>query len=85
LRGESLSTTITSVLIIGIINILVVVILSALSFPHIKIENLQNVDFPFVNGQKFNPKILELIFGVILAAYFGRTSAGNAAIPPAVP
>jgi hypothetical protein len=79
LRDESRSTTITSALIIGVINILVVVILSALSFPHIKIENLQYVDFPFVNGDKFNPKIPELIFGVILAAYFGHTSVGNTA------
>jgi hypothetical protein len=62
-RTESLSTTIRSALIIGIISILVVEIFSALSFPDVMNENLQCVDFPFVNWQEFNPKILELMIG----------------------
>jgi len=79
LRRESLSATVASALVIGIVNILIIIILSLLSFPHIEIEHLQYTNIPFVNGQRFDPKIFELIFGVVLAAYFGHTSAGNAA------
>lgn len=79
LRRESLSATVASALVIGIINILIILILSVLSLPHMQIENLQYINFPFINGQEFDSKILELIFGVVLAAYFGHTSAGNAA------
>jgi amino acid permease len=79
LRRESLSATVASALVIGIVNILIIIILSALAFPYIESVNLQYVRLPFGNGQVFDPKILELVFGVVLAAYFGHTSAGNAA------
>lgn len=79
LRGESLNATVASALVIGIINILIIIILSVLAFPYVQTANLQYVDLPFGDGQIFNSKILELIFGVVLFAYFGHTSAGNAA------
>ncbi|OGO27328.1 MAG: hypothetical protein A2Z16_14135 [Chloroflexi bacterium RBG_16_54_18] len=79
LRRESLNATIASALVIGIINILILIILSLLAFPHIQLANLQYVSSRNGDGQLFNPKILELIFGVVLYAYFGHTSAGNAA------
>ena len=44
---------------------------------HFKPENLAYVNVPFIDGQPFDPGILELIFGVVLAAYFGHTSVGN--------
>jgi amino acid permease len=78
LRRESLNATVASALVIGIINILIIIVLSVLAFPFIQSANL-HVNFPFGNGQIFNPRILELVFGVILAAYFGHTSVGNAA------
>jgi len=79
LRRESLNATVASALVIGIINILIIIILCALAFPYIQYENLHYMNLPFGNGQTFNPKILNLVFGVVLAAYFGHTSAGNAA------
>jgi amino acid permease len=79
LRRESLNATVASALVIGIINILILIILSLLAFPQVQSANLQYVSSLFGGGQLFNPKILELIFGVILCAYFGHTSAGNAA------
>jgi hypothetical protein len=79
LRRESLSATVASALVIGIINILIIIILSVLAFPHVQSANLQYTNLPFVDGRAFDPRILELIFGVVLAAYFGHSSAGNAA------
>jgi hypothetical protein len=79
LRRESLDATVASALVIGIVNITIIIILSLLAFPHAQPENLQHMSSLFGGGQLFDPKILELIFGVVLFAYFGHTSAGNAA------
>jgi amino acid permease len=79
LRRESLDATVASALVIGIVNITIIIILSLLAFPHAQSENLQYMTSLFGGGQLFEPKILELIFGVVLFAYFGHTSAGNAA------
>ncbi|MFC2043456.1 aromatic amino acid transport family protein, partial [Chloroflexota bacterium] len=79
LRRETLNATVASALVIGIIDILIIIILSVLTFPYIQAENLRYTSLPFGNGQIFNPQTLYLVFGVILAAYFGHTSAGNAA------
>lgn len=79
LRRESLNATIASALVIGTINILIIIVLSMLAFPYIQIENLQYVNLPFGNGQLFNPQILNLVFGVVLLAYFGHTTAVSAA------
>ena len=79
LRRESLNATVASALVIGFLNILIIVILSVLAFPFIQPGNLRYVNLPFGHGQIFNPMILELVFGVVLASYFGHTSVGNAA------
>ncbi len=79
LRRESLSATVASALVIGTINILIILILSALALPFIQTSNLQYVHLPFGNGQVSNPKIFDLVFGVVLVAYFGHTSVGSAA------
>lgn len=79
LRRETLSATVASALVIGMINILILIILSLFSFRSIQPGNLQYLGSLFDGGQLFSPKTLEIIFGVVLFAYFGHTSAGNAA------
>ncbi len=79
LRRESLGATIASALVIGAINIVLILLLSAITLPHVKGEYLQYLRVPFVNGQPFDPSILGLVFGVILTGYFGHTATGNAA------
>ena len=79
LRRESLSATVASALVIGIINILIIIVISVLAFFYLDPANLRHVRLPFAEGRTFDPKILELVFGVVLTAYFGHTSAGNAA------
>ncbi len=79
LRGEGMNATVASALVIGMVNILILILLSLSAFPHIEMENLLRINLPFVDGQPFDPVIFELVFGVVLAAFFGHTSAANSA------
>jgi amino acid permease len=79
LRRQSLDATIATALLVGVVNICLIVILSLLTLPHVRLANLQHVSLPFSGGPHFDASILTLIFGVVLMAYFGHTSAGNAA------
>lgn len=78
LRQESLGATVASSLVIGIVSIGLLVVMMLLALPHIRSENLLYARIPFIN-QAFDPSILQLIFGIVLSAYFGHTSAANAA------
>jgi hypothetical protein len=75
-RG-SLSSTISSALVVGAINIAMVLVLALLAAWRLRPENLTYVNVPLLNGRPFDPAILQLIFGVILLAYFGHSSVGN--------
>jgi len=79
LRRETLSATIASALVIGAINIGLILILSLLAFASLRPANLLHVNVPFLGGRPFEPAILQLIFGVILLAYFGHLSVSNCA------
>lgn len=77
-RG-SISSTVTSALVVGAINLGILVILTVLTVPHIKPEYLTYTNLPFVTGQPFDTAILALVFGVVYAAYFGHLSVPNSA------
>ncbi len=79
LRNETLDDTITSAVVIGAINVALVVGIIVLAVPHIDAANLGYVDVPFLNGRAPDGAIVGLVFGVILVAFFGHTSAANAA------
>jgi amino acid permease len=79
LRRESLDATIASALVVGAINIALILIISFLTLRHTRLENLQYVNVPLFTGQPLDTSVLALIFGVVLAGYFGHTSAANAA------
>ncbi len=79
LRRESLDATITSALLVGAVNIGLILILSVLAFTHLRSANLLYVNVPFFGGRPFEPSFLRLIFGVVLAAYFGHLSLSNCA------
>lgn len=79
LRRETLDATVASALMIGIVNIVILLLLCALAFPHIRIEHLAQTSLSFTPEAILDPTILGLVFGVVLVAYFGHTSAGNAA------
>jgi amino acid permease len=76
---ESLSATVASALVVGAVNVGLIVILSLLAFTHLQPANLFHLDLPFLGGRPFDPAILELVLGVILAAYFGHLSLSGCA------
>ncbi len=77
-RG-SLNATITLALVIGAINLLMLMVLALLAVPYITLDNLTFVNLPFIGGQGFDVSLLELVFGVTLAAFFGHLSVPNSA------
>jgi amino acid permease len=74
MRRESLNATVASALVVGAANIGLVVILSVLALTHMRGDNLLYANVPFISGGSFDPSIVELVFGVVLAAYFGHAS-----------
>lgn len=79
LRRRSLDTTIASAFVVGAVNLSIVLGLALLTLPHVRLENLQYVNLPFIQGRPFDAAILQLIFGVVLASFFGHTSPASMA------
>ncbi len=79
LRRETLDATVASALVIGAINIALILTLSLLALTHLKPEHLLYVNVPLLGGRPFDASILQLIFGVVLLAYFGHLSVNNCA------
>ncbi|HRW05077.1 MAG TPA: aromatic amino acid transport family protein [Caldilineaceae bacterium] len=79
LMRRSLNATIASALMIGIINLSLIFAMIALAIPHIQWAYLRYVYVPGINGAPFDPTIIELVFGIVLTAFFGHTALGNVA------
>jgi amino acid permease len=79
LRRESLDATVASALVVGATSITLILLLSLLALPHVTGANLRQSAVPFIDGEPFDASLLELIFGVVLLAFFGHISAGNCA------
>jgi amino acid permease len=71
---SSLNATIASALVVGAANIVLLAVLAVLIGTHLRMSNLLHVNVPFVAGRPFEPAVLQLVFGVVLAAYFGHSS-----------
>src|SRR5438128_2834152 len=76
LRRQSLNSTIASALVVGAVNIGLIVTLSLLGLVHAQPANLLYEHVPFVAGRPFDSSVVGLVFGVVLAAYFGHMSVG---------
>jgi amino acid permease/predicted transcriptional regulator len=74
LRRRSLNATVASALMVGAANIVLLAVLAVLVGAHARMGNLLHVNVPFVSGRPFQPAVLQLAFGVVLAAYFGHSS-----------
>ena len=79
LRRERLDATVASALVIGAVNIVIVVALSVIALLHLQSGNFEQVNVPVVDGRPVDTEVLALIFGVVLLAFFGHTSAANSA------
>jgi amino acid permease/predicted transcriptional regulator len=73
-RRRSLNATVASALVVGAANIVLLVVLAILALTHVQVDNLLHINVPLLSGRPFEPSVLQLIFGVVLAAYFGHTS-----------
>jgi amino acid permease len=78
LRHETLDDTIASAVVIGVVNLALVVGIVALALGAVQPANLAYMDVPFTDGRPVDPAIVGLVFGVLLVAFFGHTSAANA-------
>jgi hypothetical protein len=56
------------------VNIVLLVVLAVLVAAHLRMGNLLHVNVPFVSGRPFDPSVLHLVFGVVLAAYLGHST-----------
>jgi amino acid permease len=79
LRRERMDATIASALVIGAVNIVLIVALSAVALTHLRGGNFEQVNVPLLDGRPVDTDVLVLIFGVVLLAFFGHTSAANSA------
>jgi amino acid permease len=79
LRRENLNATVASALVVGAVNIALIVTLAALALSQVEAANLRHVGVPLLDGEPFDASVLTLAFGVVIASYFGHTSAGNSA------
>ena len=79
-RG-SLNATVASTIVITAVNVVLLLVLSALALTHLDIANLTYVNLPWTEGGSFTPILLGALFGVILDLYsahilvaiFGKT------------
>jgi amino acid permease len=74
LRRQSLNSTIASALVVGAVNIGLIAVLSLLGFTHARTDNLLYEHLPFVAGRPLQSSVVGLVFGVVLAGYFGHMS-----------
>jgi hypothetical protein len=74
---ESLNMTVASALVVGAINIGLILALSVIALTRLRPAYLSYLNVPFVGGAAFEPSLLGLVFGVILAAYFGHLSVST--------
>jgi amino acid permease len=67
-RRKNLHATISSALVVGMINLGLILILSVLALGHLRVENLTDIHVPYFNGRSFEQALLGLIFGVAVMA-----------------
>lgn len=79
LRSESLDSTVASALVIGAVNLVLIGGLVAIGLANVRGDLMASGGIPPFDGRPFDGSIVALVFGVILSAYFGHSSAANAA------
>jgi amino acid permease len=79
LARERLDGTIASAVLVGAVNIALVLALSVIALGHARASNFDHVTVPLLDGRPVETDVLALVFGVVLLAFFGHTSAANSA------
>jgi amino acid permease len=76
---RNLHTTMTAALVVGGINIVLILVLSAMALQHADPSNWTYVNPSIFQPGTFDPAALQLVFGVALVAFFGHLSISNSA------
>jgi amino acid permease len=76
---RSLDLTMTSALVVGAVNLVLIVVLSVMALAQASPANLAYVNPAFLDPARFDPASLELVIGVVICAYFGHLSVSNCA------
>ena len=76
-RGR-LSAAVATALLVGAVNLSILAVLSVLAFSDLTVSNLTYTGFGS-DGGSFDPAVIAVVFGVVLAAYFGHMSVANCA------
>ena len=79
LTRKSLKFTVVLMVFLAAINVSLLLILSLLAFSHLQLENLLHINLPFLQGNTFQPHILQQFLGVSLMLYFGHVYVGECA------
>jgi hypothetical protein len=79
LARERLDGTIASAVLVGAVNVALILALSAIALGLVRASNFEQVNVPLLDGRPVDTEILALVFGVVLFAFFGHTSAANSA------
>ena len=77
-RRDSISATVASAIVVGAVNVALILLICLIALPFVSPDRLL-AGPSGINGAPFRVTDLGIVFGVILVAYFGHTSAGNAA------
>jgi hypothetical protein len=77
-RRDSMSATVASAIVVGAVNVALILLICLVALPFVSPDRLL-AGPSGINGAPFRVTDLGIVFGVILVAYFGHTSAGNAA------
>ncbi|MCB0196774.1 MAG: hypothetical protein KDJ65_32780 [Anaerolineae bacterium] len=67
-RG-SLNATLALTIVIGLVNMVLLLILSLLAFAYLNPENLLYINVPWLNGQPFDPDAWSFLIGVVMGIY----------------
>lgn len=79
LSRQSLSATVATSLLVAAINVGILLFLSILALPHVRLKRLLYVNVPFLNGRPFDPSVLRILLGTSLVVYYGHVTMVNAA------
>jgi tryptophan/tyrosine permease family protein len=71
---KTLSATVASALLVGIVNLILILAISGLALIHVRLDNLLYINVPFVGGRLFQPTVVALIIGAVLSAFLGHVS-----------
>jgi amino acid permease len=79
-RQRTLNATVTTALVVGVTNVLLLVVIAVLALSAFDLTNMTTMNVPFMSDTPLTDTTpYAAIFGVILAAYFGHLSVGVSA------